>query len=92
MCDCDNKKTLSLPSYLKIYTIMATYKINKNYEGLSSTMAGGVYVVWSSASQELLAKLYEEKGLTDIINKTTSNEESNTKKSNKKSESIKKDS
>tara|TARA_R110001599_G_scaffold247989_1_gene448004 strand:+ start:931 stop:1146 length:216 start_codon:yes stop_codon:yes gene_type:complete len=71
---------------------MATYKINKNYEGLSSTMAGGVYVVWSSASQELLAKLYEEKGLTDIINKTSSNEESNTKKSNKKSESIKKDS
>jgi len=39
-----------------------------------------------------LAHLYEDRNFTSIIIKTTSNEESNTKKSNKKSESIKKDS
>tara|TARA_R110000764_G_scaffold42765_1_gene96210 strand:+ start:276 stop:554 length:279 start_codon:yes stop_codon:yes gene_type:complete len=92
MCDCDKINILSLPSYLKIYTDMAKYKINKDYEGLRSSVSNFGTISWSDATQEILAHLYEDRNFTSIIIKTKSNEESNIKKSNKKSESIKKDS
>ena len=71
---------------------MSKYKVHKDYEGLRSSVSNFGTVSWSDASQEILAHLYEDRKLTSIIIKTKSNEESNTKKSNKKGESAKKDS
>ena len=71
---------------------MAKYKINKNYEGLRSSVSNFGTVSWSDATQEVLAHLYEDRNFTSIIIKTTSNEESTAKEPIKKSKSIKKDS
>jgi hypothetical protein len=89
MCDCNNKiNVVDLP-HIKIYTNMATYKIKKHLEGTSSTLYGGTYVNWTLASQELLAQLYEERGMTDLITKTSSNEKSDSKVSKKSSDNTK---
>jgi len=87
MCDCDKINILSLPSHLKIYTIMAKYKIKKEYEELSSEVGNFGKVLWSEATQEVLSYLYEEREMKSIITKISSNEES----SAKKTKSIKKD-
>jgi len=91
MCDCNNSKNVVDLPHLKIYTNMATYKAKKHLEGTSTTFYGGDYVNWSLATQEKLAYLYEEKGMTDLITKTSSNEKSDNKVS-KKSSDNKKDS
>ncbi len=91
MCDCDKINTLSLPSHLKIYTIMAKYTIKKEYEGLSSEVGNFGKVWWSEATQEVLSYLYEEREMKSIITKISSNEESSIKKTNKKNKSVKKD-
>jgi len=91
MCDCKEINILSLPSYLKTYTIMAKYKIKDKYKGLSSSVMNFGLVDWDNASQEILAYLYEDRKLTSIIIKNSSNEESSIKKTNKKNKSVKKD-
>jgi hypothetical protein len=90
MCDC-NKNILDL-SYLKIYTIMAKYKAK-----LSSgkTYKGDYSISWATATQEELAYAYEEKGMTNLIEKTTTtktkdeSEKTSKKKSSKKADSTK---
>ena len=84
MCDCEEINMLSLPSYLKTYTIMSKYKVKENYKGLMSRVMRFGTVIWDDASQETLAYLYETRNFTSIITKTSSNEES-VKKTNKKS-------
>lgn len=69
---------------------MATYKIKKHLEGKRSTIYGGDYIDWSLATQEKLSYLYEERGMTQLITKTSSNEKTN--KISKKSSVNKKDS
>ena len=91
MCDCNNKKNVVDLPHLKIYTNMATYKVKKQYEGLRTTIYGGENITWATASQEKLAELYEEVGLTFAITKISSNEKSDNKVS-KKSSNNKKDS
>lgn len=91
MCDCNNINMLSLPSYLKIYTDMAKYEIKKDFKGSGSNVGGVGLVIWDDASQELLAHLYEDRNLTSIITKISSNEESSIKKTNGKGKSDKKD-
>tara|TARA_R100001463_G_scaffold106233_1_gene160837 strand:+ start:1010 stop:1294 length:285 start_codon:yes stop_codon:yes gene_type:complete len=90
MCGCNNKENVVDLPHIKIYTNMATYKVKKHLEGTSSTFYGGQHVNWSLASQEVLAHLYEERGMTDLITKTSSNEKSDNKVS-KKSSNKKKD-
>lgn len=70
---------------------MAKYKIKDKYKGLSSSVMNFGLVDWDNASQEILAYLYEDRKLTSIIIKNSSNEESSFKKTNKKDKSAKKD-
>lgn len=70
---------------------MAKYKIKDKYKGLSSSIMNFGLVDWDNASQEILAYLYEDRKLTSIIIKNSSNEESSIKKTNKKDKSVKKD-
>ncbi len=70
---------------------MAKYKIKDKYKGLSSSVMNFGLVDWDNASQEILAYLYEDRKLTSIIIKNSSNEESSIKKTNKKDKSVKKD-
>lgn len=70
---------------------MAKYKIKDKYKGLSSSVMNFGLVDWDNASQEILAYLYEDRKLTSIIIKNSSNEESSIKKTNKKNKSVKKD-
>lgn len=70
---------------------MAKYKIKDKYKGLSSSVMNFGLVDWDNASQEILAYLYEDRKLTSIIIKNSSNEESSFKKTNKKNKSAKKD-
>jgi|TARA_B100000085_G_C18380439_1_gene446165 hypothetical protein len=86
MCDCNNKENLVDLPHLKIYTNMATYKVKKQYEGLRSTIKGGEHINWRTVSQEKLAHLYEEVGLTCAITKISSNEKSDNKVSKKSSD------
>jgi hypothetical protein len=91
MCDCEEINILSLPSYLKTYTIMAKYSVKEKYKGLSSSVMNFGLVMWDNATQEALAYLYEKRGFKSIITKISSNEESSIKKTNKKNKSVKKD-
>ena len=97
MCDCNsNKYFVNLP-HLKIYLMMATYKVKEQYKGTGTSLQGGLWVKWNDASQAELAHIFEEitvgKLFIDKTEKTNkSNEESTVKEPIKKSKSIKKDS
>ena len=66
MCDC-GKNVVNL-SHLKIYTIMAEYKAKKT-SGIS--VKGNFKIEWAIATQEELAYAYEELGMTQVIEKTS---------------------
>ena len=96
MCGCQkDKKIVDLP-HLKIYTIMANFKIKELYVGSATKFKENYVVRWGNQSQEELAYIYEElngSGYIDKLEKTKkSNEESTVKESVKKSKSTKKDS
>ena len=94
MCGCqEDKKIVDLP-HLKIYTIMANYKIKEKYIGSATGLNPKYIVRWGNQSQEELSYIYEELNGSKYIDKLEktkkSNEESTVKKSNKKTKSIKK--
>ena len=83
MCDC-NKNILDL-SYLNIYTIMAKYKVKNN----AVLLVEGKTIVLEKSSQKELAYLYEDLGMTSLVEKLsttkTKDEPKKTKKSSKES-------
>ncbi len=83
MCDC-GKKIVDL-SHLKIYTVMAEYKAKKDIV----LIRDGKTFVLRKSSQEELSHLYEDLGLTTLVEKIsttkTKDEPKKTKKSGKKS-------
>lgn len=83
MCDC-GKKIVDL-SHLKIYTVMAGYKAKKDVV----LIRDGKTFVLRKSSQEELSHLYEDLGLTTLVEKLsttkTKDEPKKTKKSGKKS-------
>ena len=80
MCDC-GKNVVDL-SHLKIYTIMAKYKAKKNIV----LIRNGKTFVLRKSSQEELAYLYEDLGLTKLVEKlSTIKTEDEPKKESKRS-------
>ena len=83
MCDC-GKNVVDL-SHLKIYTIMAEYKAKKDVV----LIRDGERFILRESSQEELSYLYEDLGLTTLVEKIsttkTKDEPKKTKKSGKKS-------
>jgi len=80
MCDC-GKKVVNY-THLNIYTLMAKYKAKKEVVIIRN---GATYVLKKS-SQEELAYLYEDLGLTKLVEKlSTIKTEDEPKKESKKS-------
>jgi len=81
MCDC-GKNVVNL-SHLKIYTIMAEYKAKKTS---GRTYKDGFVIKWATATQEELAYVYEDLGLTKLVEKlSTIKTEDEPKKESKRS-------
>lgn len=84
MCNC-GENIVDL-SYLKIYTIMATYKAKLSS---GTSYKGDFKIKWADATQEELAYAYEELGMTSLVEKLTTtktkDEPKKTKKSSKES-------
>ena len=82
MCDCKNN-ILDL-SHLKIYTVMAKYKAKKDVVLIRD---GSTYILKES-SQEELSYLYEDLGLTSLVEKlSTTKTKDEPKKATKKKKS-----
>lgn len=83
MCDCSGN-IVDL-SHLNIYTIMAKYKVKNN----AVLLVEGKTIILKESSQKELAYLYEELGMTSLVEKLsttkTKDEPKKTKKSGKKS-------
>ena len=80
MCDC-GKKVVNY-THLNIYTLMAKYKAKKEVVIIRD---GSTYVLKKS-SQEELAYLYEDLGLTKLVEKlSTTKTDNEPKKESKKS-------
>jgi len=86
MCNCNSKEIVVDLPHINIYTNMAEYRFKKQYEG-AATRFKGLRVNWSTATQEILAWVYEEADngshYVEKINKKSSNEESINKGSKK---------
>jgi hypothetical protein len=88
MCDCEDYiNVVDLPQ-LKIYLIMAQYKSLKQ---TGTVYSGNHKIKYATATQDELAFIYEELGLTQHIEKITNSEnneseekESGSKKTTKK--------
>ena len=91
MCDCDNSKNVVDLQHVKIYIIMADYKVNEKHAGksviFSSNEGKSLKLCLDTANAEELAYAYEDFNSGDFIIKT---EKSSEKKSSKKSISDKK--
>ena len=82
MCDC-GKNVVDL-SHLKIYTIMAEYKAKKDVV----LIRDGERFVLRESSQEELSYLYEDLGLTSLVEKlSTTKTKDEPKKATKKKKS-----
>jgi hypothetical protein len=82
MCDCE-KKVVDL-SHLKIYTVMAEYKAKKDVV----LIRDGERFVLRESSQEELSYLYEDLGLTSLVEKlSTTKTKDEPKKATKKKKS-----
>ena len=80
MCDC-GKKVVNY-THLNIYTLMSKYKAKKHVVIIRD---GATYVLKKS-SQEELAYLYEDLGLTKLVEKlSTTKTDNEPKKESKKS-------
>ena len=66
MCDCE-KNNVSSP-HLKIYTIMAEYKAKSSTRTIYK---GDVKIKLALATQEELSYIYEDLGLTSLVEKLT---------------------
>ena len=84
MCDC-GKNVVDL-SHLKIYTIMAEYKAKKDVV----LIRDGERFILRESSQEELSYLYEDLGLTTLVEKiSTTKTKDEPKKATKKKKSSK---
>ena len=82
MCDC-GKKVVDL-SHLKIYTVMAEYKAKKDVV----LIRDGERFILRESSQEELSYLYEDLGLTSLVEKlSTTKTKDEPKKAAKKKKS-----
>ncbi len=82
MCDC-GKNVVDL-SHLKIYTIMAEYKAKKDVV----LIRDGERFILRESSQEELSYLYEDLGLTTLVEKlSTTKTKDEPKKATKKKKS-----
>ena len=82
MCDC-GKKVVDL-SHLKIYTFMAEYKAKKDVV----LIRDGERFILRESSQEELSYLYEDLGLTTLVEKlSTTKTKDEPKKATKKKKS-----
>ena len=82
MCDCE-KKVVDL-SHLKIYTVMAEYKAKKDVV----LIRDGERFILRESSQEELSYLYEDLGLTTLVEKiSTTKTKDEPKKATKKKKS-----
>ena len=82
MCDC-GKNVVDL-SHLKIYTIMAEYKAKKDVV----LIRDGERFILRESSQEELSYLYEDLGLTSLVEKlSTTKTKDEPKKATKKKKS-----
>jgi hypothetical protein len=82
MCDCE-KKVVDL-SHLKIYTVMAEYKAKKDV----ILIRDGERFILRESSQEELSYLYEDLGLTSLVEKlSTTKTKDEPKKATKKKKS-----
>jgi len=82
MCDCE-KKVVDL-SHLKIYTVMAEYKAKKDV----ILIRDGERFILRESSQEELSYLYEDLGLTSLVEKlSTTKTKDEPKKAAKKKKS-----
>jgi hypothetical protein len=82
MCDCE-KKVVDL-SHLKIYTVMAEYKAKKDVV----LIRDGERFILRESSQEELSYLYEDLGLTSLVEKlSTTKTKDEPKKAAKKKKS-----
>ena len=83
MCDCSGN-IVDL-SHLKVYTIMAKYKAKKDVIHIRNSKT----FILKESSEKELAYLYEDLGLTSLVEKLsttkTKDEPKKTKKSGKKS-------
>ena len=83
MCDCNGKKVVDL-SHLKIYTVMAEYKAKKDV----ILIRDGERFILRESSQEELSYLYEDLGLTSLVEKlSTTKTKDEPKKATKKKKS-----
>jgi len=83
MCDCNAKKVVDL-SHLKIYTVMAEYKAKKDV----ILIRDGERFILRESSQEELSYLYEDLGLTTLVEKlSTTKTKDEPKKATKKKKS-----
>ena len=83
MCDCNTKKVVDL-SHLKIYTVMAEYKAKKDV----ILIRDGERFILRESSQEELSYLYEDLGLTSLVEKlSTTKTKDEPKKATKKKKS-----
>ena len=83
MCDCNTKKVVDL-SHLKIYTVMAEYKAKKDV----ILIRDGERFILRESSQEELSYLYEDLGLTTLVEKlSTTKTKDEPKKATKKKKS-----
>ena len=90
MCKCNEKNSVDL-QIIKLYLSMAKYELKKKWLGKGASTKfsdgnGGVFFVgWDKASQEDMARAYEEfNGAETFINKIEkSSEKAKTKKPSK---------
>jgi hypothetical protein len=87
MCNCE-KNTID-SQHLKIYTIMAEYKAKSS---TGTIYKGDIKIKLSLATQEELAYIYEDLGLTSLVEKlSTTTKKDEPKKTSKKKSSKNKD-
>jgi len=96
MCGCNDKNSVDL-QIIKLYLSMANYEVKKKWlgEGLASNFSDGngatLNIGWDNASQEDMARAYEEfNGAEAFINKIEKSSEKASKTTKKPSKDISK--
>ena len=89
MCGCADKNSVDLPTakqHINLYLTMAIYEVKKEWlgKGVSTQLSNGglnnLVIGWDNASQEDLARAYEEfSGGQSFINKIEKSSEKTSK-------------
>ena len=97
MCGCSDKNSVDLQT-IKLYLSMAKYEVKKKWlgEGMATGFSDGngatLNIGWDNASQEDMARAYEEfNGAEAFINKIEKSSEKPSKKTKNPSKDISKE-